>query len=106
MEEAVALQHLKDALGANYAGPDDDATLSRALGVDKVGTVVRPWATAARLIAENTEYEVTDKLAARIDRKIRSLVQTQDREDARNGVLVPGDEDTFGSGAAPIRSVW
>lgn len=105
MTSAEALTHLLDALGSSYSGPKDDATLTRALSVDAVGTVLRPWATAARLITDNTEYEVTDKLQARIDRKLQSLAATQDREDARNGVLVPGSEGVM-FGSVPTKAVW
>lgn len=108
MTEAEALQHLRDALGGSYAGAVDDPTLKRALGVDKVGEVFRPWATAARLITDNTEYEVTDKLAARIDRKLAQLAATQDRFDAEAGILVPGSEDIgfARGGSIPTKVVW
>lgn len=93
-----ALQHLRDALGANYGGPTDDGVLTRALGVDAVmvnpQVHARPWATAARLIRENTEYEVDKGLQARIDRKLLGLDRTQAQADAVAGIthLIPGDE--------------
>lgn len=92
-----ALLHLRDALGANYGGPTDEGTLTRALGVDAVsdGTTAhaRPWGTAARLIRENTEYEVDKGLQARIDRKLLGLDRTQAQADAVAGIthLIPGD---------------
>ena len=82
MTEADALQHLRDALGANYDGPGDDSTLKRALQVDARGEQLRPWATAARLIKFNTEYEVGGELQARVDRKLAELEQTQKDTDA------------------------
>jgi len=85
-----ALTHLTDALGANYGGPTDTATLTRALTVDAVtvdGQVYRrPWGTAARLIRDNTEYEVGGELAARIDRKLAGLSRTQLSMDAGQGI--------------------
>lgn len=87
---ANALQFLRDALGANYGAETDTETLTRALGVDAV-TVngvahPRPWATAARLIRWNTEYEVTGKLSARIDRKLQQLDAQQAQMDALAGI--------------------
>lgn len=95
-----ALQHLTDALGANYTGATDEATLTRALGVDAFthdGVVhARPWATAARLITDNTEYEVTKGLEARIDRKLAGLDTQQTQADAIAGILhlLPASADT------------
>lgn len=97
----AALQHLTDALGANYTGATDEATLTRALGVDAFaaadGTVhIRPWATAARLISDNTEYEVTKGMEAKFDRKIRGLETQQTQADAIAGILhlLPSSGDT------------
>jgi hypothetical protein len=90
-----AEEHLQDALGANYAGPTDEDTLRRALTVDavKLGSTrhYRPWATARRLIIGNTEYEVGGELTARIDRKLRALLEQQQAADLQAGVdhLVP-----------------
>ncbi|AWN22208.1 hypothetical protein DKM44_02295 [Deinococcus irradiatisoli] len=90
LSDTDALQHLKDALGSTYAAPKDDPTLTRALGVDTVTVdgqeYPRPWATAARLIADNTEYEVGGELAARIDRKLASLRRTQHGMDVAAGI--------------------
>lgn len=87
---AEALTHLKDALGVNYAAPTDNATLTRALTVDGVTVegifYPRPWATAARLIADNTEYEVGGELNAQIDRKLKTLLRTQLSLDAAQGI--------------------
>lgn len=96
---AAALAHLMDALGGNYGGLTDELTLGRALSVD--GIVVggafhlRPWATAARLIRDNTEYEVGGTLAARIDRKLDGLGLKQTQMDALAGILhlLPGADD-------------
>ncbi|EYB68923.1 hypothetical protein DEIPH_ctg013orf0028 [Deinococcus phoenicis] len=85
MSEADALQHLRDALGENYAGATDEATLTRALWVDAAGGRLRPWATAARLIKFNTEYEVDEGLKARVDRKLAELADTQRGADAAAG---------------------
>ncbi|MBZ9712183.1 hypothetical protein [Deinococcus multiflagellatus] len=117
---AVALQHLRDALGANYGAETDDTTLSRALSVDGVRDApptdpaaqfhVRPWATAARLLKDNTEYEVDKGLKARIDRKIQGLEATQRQMDALAGItaMVPGAQQSWGpvSGAVPTRGNW
>lgn len=82
----IARQHLLDGLGANYGAATDVPTLDRALLVDatQAGETVtlRPWATAARLIRFNTEYEVDGDLRARIDRKLAELEQTQRDADA------------------------
>ena len=110
-----ALEHLRDALGANYGGPVDEDTLSRALGVDGAqvagGFHLRPWATAARLIRENTEYEVSGDLAARIDRKLGSLDRKQMQMDAVAGILhlLPGQDDASlwpAGGSVDTRAVW
>jgi len=110
-----ALTALRDALGGNYGGRDDDATLTRALGVDAVwdGTAAhaRPWATAARLIRENTEYEVDKGIAARIDRKLGGLESTQAQADAQAGIahLIPGRDATSwppAGGAAETKAVF
>lgn len=82
MTEDDALQHLRDALGSNYEGATDDGALGRALRVDAQGDRLRPWATAARLIKFNTEYEVGGDMQARIDRKLAELEQTQRGADA------------------------
>lgn len=91
----VALQYLRDALGDNYGAATDDPALSRALAVDAVikpisiseGQVhTRPWATAARLIRWNTEYEVGGQLSARIDRKLQQLDAQQAMADAAAGI--------------------
>ncbi|WP_295818878.1 hypothetical protein [uncultured Deinococcus sp.] len=98
LDQDAALEHLRDALGANYGGPTDTPTLERALGVDAVtveGTVhPRPWATAARLIRDNTEYEVSKGLSARIDRKLQGLDAQQARADTTAGIQVldPSDD--------------
>ena len=86
-----ALEHLTDALGANYGASTDEEVLQRALKVDRllVGTEThyRPWATAARLIRDNTEYEVTGEMQARIDRKLGGLDLTQRGADMAAGIL-------------------
>ncbi|MFB9991228.1 hypothetical protein ACFFLM_04425 [Deinococcus oregonensis] len=86
-----ALQRLRDALGANYGAPTDGATLTRALGDDALlveqAVHARPWATAARLIRENTEYEVNKGLEAQIDRKLAGLDTKQAQMDALAGIL-------------------
>ncbi len=86
----AALLDLRDALGDNYGAATDDATLTRALSRDAVqvaGQVhPRPWATAARLIRMNTEYEVTDGLQAKIDRKLAALDAEQCQADAAAGI--------------------
>lgn len=115
LAEAEALQHLTDALGSNYGGPTDPATLTRALSVDGV-TVgdefhARPWVTAARLIEENTEYEVSSGLAARIDRKLGSLKAKQRQMDALAGILhlLPSTAEEWGqvaSGSVPVEAVF
>lgn len=91
-----ALQHLRDALGENYSAATDDATLTRALGVDAVyvgasastseQVHARPWATAHRLISDNTEYELDKGLKARIDRKLAGLVRQQASADSAAGI--------------------
>lgn len=110
-----ALTALRDALGGNYGGATDDVTLTRALGVDAVwdGTAAhaRPWATAARLIRENTEYEVDKGLAARIDRKLSGLEATQAQADAQAGIthLIPGrDATSWPPTGGPVQTegVW
>lgn len=92
---ADALLFLRDALGDNYGAATDEATLSRALSVDaiiqrtgdNVTTVgLRPWATAARLIRWNTEYEVGGQLSPRIDRKLQQLDAQQAQMDALAGI--------------------
>lgn len=94
-----ALVRLTDALGANYGGPMDEATLKRALGDDAVlvesAVHARPWATAARLIRENTEYEPNKGIEARIDRKIQGLELKQGQMDALAGILhlIPNTDD-------------
>lgn len=85
-----ALQALLDALEGNELADKPPAFLQRALAVDQVGAVLRPRATAARLIEENTDYEVTGELRARIDRKIASLKRTQRQHDALFGVVPTG----------------
>lgn len=95
-----ALEHLTDALGPNYGGTVDEDALNRALGVDSLTVArpvdsvtsvttlyLRPWATAARLIRFNTEYEVGGELTARLDRKINALLLLQRGEDMANGIL-------------------
>ncbi|GGO32703.1 hypothetical protein [Deinococcus humi] len=121
LSEADALTHLKDALGSNYGGATDPATLTRALSVDGIHDGppsmegvqfhVRPWATAARLIEENTEYEVNSGLAARIDRKLQSLKAKQRQMDALAGILhlLPSTAEEWGqvpSGSAPVEAVF
>ena len=119
-----ALQHLRDALGANYGAETDEPTLTRALGVDAVVAPTgtdgaarvhpRPWATAARLIRDNTEYEVDKGLAARIDRKLQGLERQQQQGDAQAGITayLPGTGDDerrllLGqSGSVPTEGVW
>lgn len=109
-----ALQHLLDALGANYGGPVDDVTLTRALGVDAltVETAVhpRPWATAARLIRDNTEYELDKGLKARIDRKLDGLWLQQRSADRQAGIIsllsAPDEVTAPRSGAVDTRVVW
>ena len=110
-----ALQALRDALGDNYGAATDDTTLTRALGVDAVtvGGAVhpRPWATAARLIRFNTEYEVNKGLQARIDRKLAGLERQQAGADARAGIeaYLPELEGVAGaarSGSVPTEGVW
>lgn len=113
-----ALQFLRDALGDNYGAATDDGTLTRALGVDAVDvadkTHPRPWATAARLIRWNTEYEVSKGLNARIDRKLQQLDAQQARADAQAGIAEAvakafGDGDQCGlawSGSVPTQAVW
>lgn len=121
-----ALQFLRDALGDNYGASTDDQTLTRALGVDAVSAPTgeggaaqahaRPWATAARLIRWNTEYEVSKNLNARIDRKLQQLDAQQAAADAQAGITDVVAE-TFGaddgrcsgsahSGSLPTRAVW
>ena len=108
LSQDAALEHLRDALGANYGGPTDSTTLERALGVDAVpveGTVhLRPWATAARLIRDNTEYEVSKGLAARIDRKLQGLDAQQARADRAAGILalLPGADDAWPPRSGPV----
>ena len=116
LAEADALTHLTDALGSNYGGSTEPGTLQRALSVDgvTVGAAfhVRPWATAARLIAENTEYEVTSGLAARLDRKLTSLKTQQRQMDLLAGIyhLLLRPEDDWavgqGSGSVPTEAVF
>lgn len=122
LDVSSALTHLRDALGANYEGPTDDTTLTRALIVDGIHDAppdvegvqfhYRPWATAARLIRENTEYEVNEGMAARIDRKLGSLDTQQARMDAVAGILhlLPSEDGGMGwppSGSAvPTEGVW
>ena len=85
-----ALQELRDGLGDNYGAATDEATLTRALRGDalQVGEQVhpRPWATAARLIKMNTEYEVSEGLQARIDRKLAALEAEQGQADTEAGI--------------------
>ena len=116
-----ALQHLRDALGANYGGETDASALTRAMGVDAVVAPTgpsgaaqahpRPWATAARLIRDNTEYEVNKGLQARIDRKLAGLERQQAGADARAGIeaYLPELEGVAGaarSGSVPTEGVW
>ena len=96
LSKSEALAHLTDALGANYGGDTNEAVLVRALGVDSVADKAgalyrRPWATARRLIADNTEYEVSDGLTAQINRKLAGLDRTQRGMDLAQGIsaLVP-----------------
>ncbi|MVN88634.1 hypothetical protein GO986_18010 [Deinococcus sp. HMF7620] len=97
---AAGLQHLQDALGEGYGGNLDTDALTRALSVDalRVDTAVhpRPWATAARLITDNTEYEVSKGLNARIDRKLSGLEEQQMQADAIAGILhlLPRTDET------------
>lgn len=120
LDLSSALQHLRDALGDNYGGATDEDTLTRALGVDgyaAAGDVfhARPWATAARLITDNTEYEVDKGLRARIDRKLKGLTLKQTQMDALAGILhlLPSAQDDatrdfygMGSGAVGNRGVF
>lgn len=103
-----ALQHLRDALGDNYGAATDDVTLTRALSVDAatVGGAAhpRPWATAARLIRDNTEYEVSKGLNARIDRKLRGLDDRQMQMDALAGILHQLPSTGLGQGDWPPAS--
>ncbi|WP_161883853.1 hypothetical protein [Deinococcus alpinitundrae] len=105
-----ALTHLTDALGVNYAAPKDDATLTRALTVDSVtvaGIIYpRPWATAARLIADNTEYELDEGLKARVDRKLATLARTQLSMDAAQGITayVPSQVQAWPPMGGPVRT--
>ncbi|WP_161884057.1 hypothetical protein [Deinococcus alpinitundrae] len=109
-----ALTHLTDALGVNYGAPTDEATLTRALKVDGVTVegvaYPRPWATAARLIADNTEYEVGGELAARIDRKLAVLARTQLSMDAAQGITayVPSQVQAWPPAGGPVNNegVW
>lgn len=96
LELGPALKELGDALGENYGGPVDTESLTRALARDAVvdgESVVhpRPWATAARLIRWNTEYEIGGKLNARIDRKLEDLEEQQREADMTAGIseLIP-----------------
>ncbi len=112
LNAADALVRLTDALGANYGGPTDEPTLKRALGDDAVvkETVVhpRPWATAARLIRENTEYEVNKGLQAQIDRKLAGLELKQAQMDSLAGItdLVPqgADAQSWVPHGGPVRT--
>lgn len=95
-----ALQELNDALGANYGAERDDVTLTRALSRDALvdgESVVhpRPWATAARLIRWNTEYEIGGSLNARIDRKLSDLEDQQAEADLTAGIsdLIPKPDE-------------
>lgn len=112
-----ALQHLRDALGANYAGAVDTPTLERALSVDAVTVAdlahLRPWATARRLIMDNTEYEVNKGLQARIDRKLQGLLDRQAQADDAAGITayVPqsatsGAASVPASGAQDVQAVF
>ena len=120
-----ALQHLRDALGANYGAETDEPTLTRALGVDAVAAPTgtdgaaqvhpRPWATAARLIRDNTEYEVNKGLAARIDRKLGGLDRQQAQADALAHITayLPDSQSEGAdlrligrSGSVPTEGVW
>lgn len=111
----LAQQHLLDALGANYAGPTDAPALTRALQLDAVRDAtgvrrLRPWATAARLIRLNTEYELSGELAARIDRKLAALEAQQAGADVAGGiqgaVASLGSETGPGGGPVPIQVTW
>ena len=111
LSEAEALTHLKDALGSNYGGATDNATLTRALSVDGV-TVgadfhARPWATAARLIRENTEYEVASGLVGQINRKLRGLDAQQRQMDLLAGIyhLLPRVEDDWQGQSGSVENV-
>lgn len=105
---AEALTHLTDALGVNYAAPTDAATLTRALSVEGVTVegsfYPRPWATAARLIADNTEYEVGGELNAQIDRKLAVLARTQLSMDAGQGITayVPSQVQAWPPMGGPV----
>ena len=110
LSTSTALEHLTDALGANYGGPLDDPALERALKVDSLTvqppnlpavTYPRPWATAARLIRDNTEYEVSGELKPRIDRKLAGLMYTQRGMDTASGILeLVTERDALLSGMA------
>lgn len=121
----AALQHLRDALGASYGADTGDDALTRALEVDAVTAPTgpdgaaqvhaRPWATAARLIRDNTEYEVNKGLQARIDRKLEGLDRQQGQMDALVQITayLPGNRDdgqalqSMGvSGSVPTEGVW
>ncbi|GAA4002701.1 hypothetical protein GCM10022631_11770 [Deinococcus rubellus] len=114
LPSAEALTHLTDALGVNYAAPTDQDTLTRALSVDGVTVegvfYARPWATAARLIADNTEYEVGGELNAQIDRKLKTLLRTQLSLDAAQGIsaYVPSQVQAWPPMGGPVNNeeVW
>ena len=83
-----ALQHLRDALGANYGAETDDATLTRALGVDAVTArderagVTRAWTECE---VELTREDLTEKQARAVFEAVEKVL--------------------FAAGAAPSSSV-
>ena len=117
LSDTEAARILSGRLGVNYAGPTDPDTLAFELSVDAVVGAdsqvhARPWATARRLIIDNTEYEVSSGLDPRLDRKLRELAAQQGAADATAGITdlvaaLNGEQTgTAWSGSVETKAVW